>query len=1007
MNMKLIQCVLLTVASTWCAADVLTATPDDDRAWLVKTFDELAVPSLQRSTTRPADNDYGGIAWGDSYVMASLAEMLAATGNARYADMFIQVADHVLKARDNLHNLRDEYRGTVNPAWGSMKYSNGKRHVWAVHTGMICEPLARFAGVVRKDPKLKDKYSAKADEYLTAAQQAVAVHEPDYRPGPGKDEAYLYGHVNQIHLPLNMQNALARAWIYIDDATGKPEHRDQISRLARFFKNRLRVQPDGALAWEYRPPLDGPGTNFEDVSHGSINADFLVLCYEHGVVFDRKDIDGLEKTLLTRVIRPDGSISDNIGGKGGVNKYKAAALRWARLALHCPAVRDRLVQLRRTESSGGGGSDMLGCALLIAAGTRATSAPASAVELLGQPCRAKQVLGACVVTDRKDGRERLIMLNDNETSGCELLYIDFEKNTGEVYPAPAGAGSWTVIEVPGDRLVVGTFYDGAFMVFDLKAKRFIKTAKFAGESYIWNLALGTDGRVYGGTYPGGKLGALNLDTYAVEDLGAPAPPNQYLRMVSASPWGQIFANFGMAAATTKMYDIQSKSWRDVPGLQAGQTFGIGVTWNGYYVAGDTRTGTVEAFKDDSLKPVEPRPFTVPQGAACSLDTALSDNTNLYLAQGQAIYHYAAGAANSDLTKVVDIELRGGRFVAHTKTGSLLGIRGQDYFIIRPGDKDLQLRPIPVESRGRPSLFLEADSAGRIWGGPHFGQTLFCYDIATGKANNTGVICDAGGEVYDVTFLDGLVYAASYAGGDITCYNPGQPWDQWSHKNPRPAGNVGGRGYIRPAAGIVTGPDGKLYAGWMARYGTYGGAVSITDVKAGKTDLIENPLGTQAISSIDVDAANIYVGTGLDGNGLPHQKGPCKFGMIDLASRKVVFEKPFDASSVTRITYDKATSLVFFTIGDRLFMFDPKSKTVTDNPIAGLPPVSGSRILAPGDGTLLFASGKRIIRGRPAGKSFEVLIESPVEIGSITLATDKRIYFNHEADLYRTREQVNR
>ncbi len=1003
--MKLVSTIVALL--TGACGSLSAGTRDDDRTWLIKTFDEMAAKVVPAATTRPADNDYGGIAWGDSYTMSALAEMFAATGDAKYADMFVRIADHVLKARDSLHNLRDEYRGTVNPAWGSIKYSNGKRYVWAVHTGMICEPLARFAAIVRKDATLKAKYAAKADEYLAAAQQAVAVHEPDYRPGPGKDEAYLYGHVNQIHLPLNMQNALVRAWIYIDDATGKPDHREHIEKLARFFKNRIRVETDGALVWEYRPPLDGPGTKFEDVSHGSINADFLVLCHEHGIVFNQRDIEGLKKTLLTRVIRPDGSIAGTVGGTGEVNKHKVQALRWAALGRHSEAVRRRLVELRRAESFGGGGTDMLGCALLVTASTKgASTVPAAGVELLGQPCRAKQILGACVVADRKDGRERLVLLNDNETFGCELLYIDFEKNTGEVYPAPAGAGSWTGIEVPGDRLVVGTFYDGTFMLFDLKEKRFVKAVRLAREDYIWNLALGTDGRVYGGTYPGGKLGALNLDTYAVEDLGAPAPPNQYLRMVSAAPWGQIFCNFGMAAATTKVYDIKSKSWRDVPGLQSGQTFGVGVTWNGYFVAADPRTGKVEAFKDESLKPVEPRPFPVPEGGSCSLDTTLSGGKDLYLTQGSAVYHFVAGSANAALTKVADIGLRGGRYVAHTKDGSLLGIRGQDYFVVRPGDKDIQLRPIPVESRGRPSLFLEADANGRVWGGPHFGQTLFYYDTATGKATNTGVVCDAGGEVYDVTFYNGLVYAASYSGGDITCYDPGQPWDQWNHKNPRPAGNVGSRGYIRPAAGIVTGPDGKLYAGWMARYGVYGGAVSITDPKTGKTDLIENPLGTQAISSIDVDAANIYVGTGLDANGLPHQKGPCKFGMIDLALRKAVFEKPFDAPSVARTVCERKTSLVFFTIGDKLFQFDPKSKTVTDNPIPGLPPVSGSRILSPGDGTLLIASGNRILRCHLDRKSLETWIEAPVGIESMTLAADERLYFNHGADLYRTVQPID-
>lgn len=390
--------VLLT-ASAAGSADVR----EDHRAWLIRNFDEQAHAILRASTTQPADNAAGGIAWGDSYVMSALVEMLAATGDERYAEMFVRLADHVLKARDDQHDRRDEYRGTVKPAWGSSKYSDGRWHVWAVHTGMICEPLARFAAVVRKNPRLNRGYAAKANEYLAAAQQAVAVHEPDYRPGPAKDEAHLYGAVHRTHLPLNMQNALARAWIYIDDATGKPDHRELIERLARFFKNRLRVEPDGALAWEYRPPLDGSGTKFEDVSHAAINADFIVLCYERGIVFDKRDIDGLEKTLLTRVIRPDGSVADHIGGQSGVNAHKAQVMRWARLAIYCPAVRDRLIRLRRVEPSSGGG-DMLGLALLTAASHGGPTTRAASVELLGRPCRSKQVLGACVVTDCKDSR---------------------------------------------------------------------------------------------------------------------------------------------------------------------------------------------------------------------------------------------------------------------------------------------------------------------------------------------------------------------------------------------------------------------------------------------------------------------------------------------------------------------------------------------------------------------------------------------------------------------------
>ena len=54
-----------------------------------------------------------------------------------------------------------------------------------------------------------------------------------------------------------MQNALAAAWLAIDDATKTPKHRPQVQRLARFMKNRLRPMADGSYTWAYWPPLEG------------------------------------------------------------------------------------------------------------------------------------------------------------------------------------------------------------------------------------------------------------------------------------------------------------------------------------------------------------------------------------------------------------------------------------------------------------------------------------------------------------------------------------------------------------------------------------------------------------------------------------------------------------------------------------------------------------------------------------------------------------------------------
>ena len=183
--------------------------------------------------------------------------------------------------------------------------------------------------------------------------------------------------------------------------------------------------------------------------------------------------------------------------------------------------------------------------LLLVLATLTAPAPALALEKLGQPCRAFNVLAGRVVT-HPAGTESFVLTNMNESSGMELIFINIRDNTARTFKAPAGAGSWALLQVPGDRLVVGTYYDGTFMVFDLKTMAFIKSVKFPGEEYIWNLALGSDGRVYGGTYRGGKLGALDLESYAVEDLGRPeaAAPNLYLRNVSTTPDGRILCNFG-------------------------------------------------------------------------------------------------------------------------------------------------------------------------------------------------------------------------------------------------------------------------------------------------------------------------------------------------------------------------------------------------------------------------------------------------------------------------------
>jgi len=144
---------------------------------------------------------------------------------------------------------------------------------------------------------------------------------------------------------LNMQNALARAWLAIDDATKKPTHRERITRLAQFLKHRLRPMEDNSYVWAYWPPLEGDTDELEDISHAAINVDFMVQCFEHSIVFKRADLLRLQKTLLNRVLVANDRFSDTVGGGDKFNSYRPDVLRWERLGRHSHDVRERLARV--------------------------------------------------------------------------------------------------------------------------------------------------------------------------------------------------------------------------------------------------------------------------------------------------------------------------------------------------------------------------------------------------------------------------------------------------------------------------------------------------------------------------------------------------------------------------------------------------------------------------------------------------------------------------------------
>ena len=127
-----------------------------------------------------------------------------------------------------------------------------------------------------------------------------------------------------------MQNALGRAHIWLYRLTGNEEDGRRGRALLTFLRNRIRHE-GGAYVWSYWPPLDGPGTSFEDISHGAINVDFMCLGARLGLVFGEEDVVRLRRTLLQKVMI-SGTPRDTVGGTGTTGRHAGQIGRWLALA---------------------------------------------------------------------------------------------------------------------------------------------------------------------------------------------------------------------------------------------------------------------------------------------------------------------------------------------------------------------------------------------------------------------------------------------------------------------------------------------------------------------------------------------------------------------------------------------------------------------------------------------------------------------------------------------------
>jgi hypothetical protein len=380
--MFLAGCLLLAAGRVWGADDPEQAYA----AAFLKAFPKVAEPpALDSYATRekfdascpsapPAtvDNDHGALAWGISYQMMAFNEMYKATHDAKYLAQNLPFIRAVLAATDEKRGLK-LWTGRVVAAWGCEKYAERGRAVFAVHTGIICAPIFDFLLLAKGDAGYKAQLGAEWQTIFDGAAAAIAVHDRQWRDGPGADEGFYFGidQENSLEnkpLPGNRLSAMGWAEWLGWKAAGNPVYRDRALALGRYIKHRLTLAPDGAYYWPYALP-EQPVTESrareavsgEDTSHAGLTMRIVYALAEDSEVFTKEDLERFAKTVLNGFgRRGDGMLYARITGAPGLDpaSHLGYAASWLHLAATDAGVRERIVSYYLNYRPSVGGLDL-------------------------------------------------------------------------------------------------------------------------------------------------------------------------------------------------------------------------------------------------------------------------------------------------------------------------------------------------------------------------------------------------------------------------------------------------------------------------------------------------------------------------------------------------------------------------------------------------------------------------------------------------------------------------
>jgi len=450
------------------------------------------------------------------------------------------------------------------------------------------------------------------------------------------------------------------------------------------------------------------------------------------------------------------------------------------------------------------------------------------------------------------------------------------------------------------------------------------------EAATWGITSDENGRIYGGTWPNGKVFMYDPETNSFTDFGTMAEGAGYARDVQVYD-GKLYVGVGIEQHLFE-YDLTTGEKTEILLPEENQNEGTPYDVD---IRGDYLFTRLEKSSSllvyDLINKTWVDEITQVKGSMVSPPDA--DN-RVYFHKGSTLHSYDLDTLELSATELNDTwSSKGFNWIELDEPGfeglNLTSLRfNGTYWIYNLATG--QSKEMTAQIEGQPisiqSIALGPD--GNIYSSGYHSGGFAYYSTKDDKITSfTGF-----GQGEGIIATENYLYLGVYPGANIYQYDPTLPYQHdptvpEKQTNPKVLFSLKGLEQDRPFAWAEG--DGQVFVGTVPDYGVLGGTLSIINEATGEHETFRNVVQDQSIISLQYKDGLIYGGTSVYG-GLDSTPtaDDAKLFIFDPETKEKIYEgTPIPGErGIGALEFDDEGYLWGMTRG-KIFKFDPKSREV--------------------------------------------------------------------------------